>query len=537
MRHSHIFGSEGVYLVPSADRKKMDNHSRRCYFLGVLPHGDGVKVLDKHSNKIIKTRDAMFDEVIEPIKTPSSPQSDHHHHPETTSWLLPDDNIPINQDSDLGNQPDVNQHQDAQNHNPDPILHRPQRYRLPPSRYGNLQAHSSVVNNSPTSKTAMSLSDRSSWITAMKVEIDSFIERNFFTLVPRPINGKVILCRWHLKKKLNLDGSLKKFKARLVARGFTQRKGINYQEKFAPSRRQESLKDFLAVNRFKDWDMIQLDVVGAFLYGYLDEEIYLSQPEGFIDQNHPDHVWKLNSSLYGLKQSARQWHQCLSDQLKAIGFQAAQVDLSLHILKQNNVIVSMILVHVDDILLAGTNKSIKFVESILNKKFKLTQNKDVSQFLSFDITWDRKNKTFTMNQASYVNDLVETHHLEDARRVSTPCDHMFRDLKKNDDPTLVTDRPYCSLIGALMWLSNGTRPDITFAVNRLSSLMNSPTDIHWRDAQRVLIYVRDTSSFSITLGGDYLTLSGHSDSDWAEQREDRRSTTGFIFSLGKSPVS
>ena len=134
-------------------------------------------------------------------------------------------------------------------------------------------------------------------------------------------------------------------------------------------------------------------------------------------------------------------------------------------------------------------------------------------------------------------DLVEMHHLKDARRVSTPCDNQFKDLKKNDNPTAVTDHPYCSLIGALLWLSNGTWPDITFAVNRLISFMNSPTDIHWRAAQRILIYVRDTSSLSITLGGDDLTLSGHSDSDWAEQREDRRSTTGFIFSLGKTPVS
>lgn len=174
---------------------------------------------------------------------------------------------------------------------------------------------------------------------------------------------------------------------------------------------------------------------------------------------------------------------------------------------------------------------------MLQDKFKLTRSEEVSHFLSFDITRSREEKTFTMNQSSYVNNLVETHKLEHARPVSSPCDNHFKDLKKNDDSSINTDHPYCSLVGALLWLSNGTRPEITYAVNRLSSFMNNPTDIHWKAAQRVLIYARDTSEYSITLGGNDLTLSGHSDSDWAEQREDRRSTTGFIFCLGKSPVS
>lgn len=118
-----------------------------------------------------------------------------------------------------------------------------------------------------------------------------------------------------------------------------------------------------------------------------------------------------------------------------------------------------------------------------------------------------------MNQALYVNDLVEQYGLEESRPVNTPCDDNFEDLRKNKDPSLVTAQPYCNLIGALLWLSNGTRPDITFAVNRLSAFMTSPTDSHWKAAQRVLIYARDTNHFSITLGGHNLELSGHSDSD------------------------
>lgn len=129
-----------------------------------------------------------------------------------------------------------------------------------------------------------------------------------FQLVPRPKGAKVISCRWHLKKKYKNNGDLDKFKARLVARGFTQQEGLDFNQTFAPSSRQESLKAFLSIVSHEDWELMQLDVVAAFLYGLLDETIYMSQPEGFVNAEYPDHVWCLNKSLYGLKQSARQWH-------------------------------------------------------------------------------------------------------------------------------------------------------------------------------------------------------------------------------------
>lgn len=305
MHHAHVFGAKGAYRLPSADRDKLDNHTRDCYFLSVLPHGDGVKVLDAKTKKIVKTRDAYFDESnntevhdshlqLSDSSTPIHTSSI----PENTPWLFPGDNTP----------PTSHITEDLRCQTPEEPVEppRPRRNRVIPERYGNLRAHSASIDKSPTYRMAMASSEKCEWDRAMKVEIDSFIDRNVFTLVPRPTGRKIISCRWHLKKKLNPDGSIQKFKARLVARGFTQREGIDYQETFAPSSRQESLKAFLAINGHKDWDVVQLDVVGAFLYGELDEEVYLSQPEGFVNPEFPNHVWRLNSSLYGLKQSARQ---------------------------------------------------------------------------------------------------------------------------------------------------------------------------------------------------------------------------------------
>lgn len=235
---------------------------------------------------------------------------------------------------------------------------------------------------------AMASSEKEDLERAMSTKINNFIDRKLFTLVPRPANRKVISCRWHLKKKYNSDGTLQKLKARLVARGFTQREGINYQETFSPLSRQESLKAFLAINGHRDWDVIQLDVVGAFLYGELDEEVYLSQPNGFVDPQFPDHVWRLNQSLYGLEQSARQWYQCLADHLKTIGFVVAQTDPTMYILKHEGEITATIVVHVDDILLAGNTSTISNIENLMRAKFKLTKNEEVSHSLSFDISRD-----------------------------------------------------------------------------------------------------------------------------------------------------
>lgn len=298
MRHAHVFGARGVYLALSVDRKKLDSHSRDCIFLGVLPHGDGVKVLDTITRKVVKTREAYFDEGGTQQSHPSNEsKSNLEESDDYSPWSYPDSNHdhPVPDGSDLNN--NLNNHQPA----PDGHNQRPQRHRIPPDRLGNLRAYSASLDKSPTYKSATTSVDKDKWTAAMKLEINNFVKRDFFTLVPRPRNQKIISCRWHLKKKYNLDGSINKFKVILVARGFTQREGIDYNETFAPSSRQESLKAFLAVNGHRDWDVIQLDVVGAFLYGDLDEIIYLGQPEGFVNPEYPDHVWKLNSSLYGLK--------------------------------------------------------------------------------------------------------------------------------------------------------------------------------------------------------------------------------------------
>lgn len=372
----------------------------------------------------------------------------------------------------------------------------------------------------------------------MHLEIENLVCMKVFELVPRPSNAKVISCCWHLKKKLKNDGSLDKFKARLVARGFTQREGLDFDQTFAPSSQQESLKGFFSVVGYEDWEGIQLDVVAAFLYGLLDEVIFMNQPEGFEDTSHPDYVWRLNKSLYGLKQSARQWHLRFTNHLRTLGVTCCSADPSVYIYCKDGVPLAAVLVHVDDTILAAkTPELLNTLNTQLQSEFKMSSPGNLSEFLLFNITRDRASRTFTISQASYIAALLDDFGLTEACSRTTPCNNRFKHLVKNDDPLMTTSKPYLRLLGCLQWLSVSTRPDISFAVNRLSQFNQHPTYLHWNAAIDVLLYLKHFPDLRIILGGSDITLSGHPDSDWAESLDDWRSTTGFLFNLGTHLVS
>lgn len=356
-----------------------------------------------------------------------------------------------------------------------------------------------------------------------------------FTLVPRPPGRKVVKCRWHLRKKY-VNGVFSKFKARLVARGFTQFEGVDFTDTVAPSSRQESLKAFLSFCAANGSNFEQLDVVAAFLYGLLEKDIYMTQPPGFVDPEHPTWVWHLNASLYSLNQSARQWHIRFVKKLQELGFTASNVDPSLHIKRREGTPVACIILHVDDILLSGSATELSVVKQHIRESFNVTSPESVTSFLSFEITQDAKNQTFTLNQSTYVNEVLELYRLEDAKSRYTPCDGRFKHLVKNANTDRVTNHPYCQPLGALQWLSIGTRFDISFAVNRLSQFGTSPTDEHWRAAVHLLLYVKGTIHFSLTLGGTDTCLNTWSDSDWAKSVDDRRSATGFLIKIDASVV-
>jgi len=195
---------------------------------------------------------------------------------------------------------------------------------------------------------------QSEWVQAMNKEIEALSNNNTWDLVDLPIGKKAISSKWVYKVKLKSDGTLERFKARLVIRGFTQQYGIDYQEVFSPVVKMTTIRSIFALAASKNWPLSQLDVNNAFLHGDLDEEVYMEVPKGI--PNPSNKVCKLRKSLYGLKQASRQWFSKLSQTLISLGYQQSKYDYSLFINKSSTDI-TLVAVYVDDIMITGSNTS------------------------------------------------------------------------------------------------------------------------------------------------------------------------------------
>lgn len=226
-------------------------------------------------------------------------------------------------------------------HEPEPAR-RGTRVRREPQRYGFLMKEdipvikSFLFTQDPQSyKEAVSNVDRVKWLEAMNKEMQSLRDKDVFELVPLPKGKRAIGCRWHYITKFNTDKTVDKLKARWVAKGFLQRKGVDFDETYAPSTKQETIRMVLSHMAIHGWDSQQMDVMTAFLNSLLQHEVYLKQPEGFVDAEHPEWVWRVKASLYGLRQAPREWHLTLKKELESFGMKQSQSDPVLYIHKQN----------------------------------------------------------------------------------------------------------------------------------------------------------------------------------------------------------
>ena len=223
------------------------------------------------------------------------------------------------------------------------------------------------------------------WHNAMCDEIAALRENRTWSLVPFYPSMNVVGSRWVYRIKRRVNGIIERYKARLIARGFTQQEGIDYSETFSPVIKQATVRLFFSIAFSRNWKIHQLDIHNAFLNGVLTEEVYMKQPLGFVDSSLPSHVCRLHESLYGLKQALRAWYTRLSDFLLSIGFQASKVDTSLFILSDGTNIFYL-LMYVDDILLTGSNSAmLHHLIQLLSSEFKLRDLGVVHYFLGIEV--------------------------------------------------------------------------------------------------------------------------------------------------------
>jgi hypothetical protein len=335
------------------------------------------------------------------------------------------------------------------------------------------------------------------WRAAMELEIQALHKNDTWQLVPSRSGVNVIDSKWVFKVKKHADGTIERYKARLVAKGFKQRYGLDYEDTFSPVVKPATIHILLSLAVTRGWSLRQLDVQNAFLHGVLEEEVYMRQPPGFVDPAHPHHLCHLVKALYGLKQAPRAWHARLAAVLRALGFVPSTADTSLFLLQRPEVTMYL-LVYVDDIILVSSSvTAADRLVTAMSSDFAVKDLGKLYYFLGLEVLSSADGLILT--QQKYSQDLLRRAGMLQCKPVATPMFASDRLFAFDGDPLSADDATeYRSLVGGLQYLTI-TRPDISYAVNRVCQFLHAHTDSHWSAVKRILRYVRHTSSYGMAV--------------------------------------
>ncbi|GJS88816.1 putative ribonuclease H-like domain-containing protein [Tanacetum coccineum] len=373
-----------------------------------------------------------------------------------------------------------------------------------------------------------------SWVQAMQEELLQFKLQQVWVLVDLPHGMKVIGTKWVYRNKRDERGVVVRNKARLVAQGYTQEEGIDYDEVFAPVARIEAIRLFLAFASFMGFIVYQMDVKSAFLYGTIDEEVYVSQPPGFVDPDHPKKVYKVVKALYGLHQAPRAWYATLSTFLEKHGYKRGTIDKTLFI-KRDKKDIMLVQVYVDDIIFGSTKKSwCDEFEALMKSRFQMSSMGELTFFLGLQV---KQNKAgIFISQDKYVAEILKKFDLVNVKTAITPMETKVA-LTKDEEAVDVDVHLYRSMIGSLMYLT-ASRPDIMYAVCVCSRFQVTPKTSHLNAVKRIFKYLKGKPHLGLWYPRESpFDLEAFSDSDYGGSNLDRKSTTGGCQFLGQRLIS
>ena len=405
-------------------------------------------------------------------------------------------------------------------------------------------------DDDPLWASALASPEREYWVAGARDELRSLKDLQVFVLVPRsdiprgqrPLKGKLVC-----KRKRDDAGNISRYKVRYVVKGFAQRYQIDYDKTTAPTARLESFRALMHVAAALDWDIQHFDIKTAFLHGVLPdtETVFMEQPPGFEETGKEDWVWRLQKSLYGMKQASRIWNQTFHKTIVQLGFERLPNEWCVY-RRQTTTGTTIFAVHVDDIISISSSCS----ENDLFKA-ELQNHWDISDLgtakfaLGISISRDRPSRTIRLAQTALIDRLVDQFGQTSAHPVDTPM--VLGTQITRPDPTVpvpsnistwMENTPYRSLVGTLNYLAVATRPDISYAVGRLASVLDCYRPEHWTAAIRVVRYLKGTRLHCLELGGDNpIRPLIFSDSDYANCPESSRSVGGYCFTLGSGMVS
>ncbi|CAA7028514.1 unnamed protein product [Microthlaspi erraticum] len=371
------------------------------------------------------------------------------------------------------------------------------------------------------------------WREAMLAEIEALDLNGTWDLVELPKGKTAIGCKWVYTIKFRADGTLERYKARLVALGNRQVEGVDYSDTFAPVIKMSTIRLFLEVAAAKQWELHQMDVHNAFLHGDLDEEVYMRLPPGFR-VGDKQMVCRLKKSLYGLKQAPRCWFAKLRTALIGYGFKQSYSDYSLFYLRKEGIEI-YILVYVDDLVIGGNDsKAIGDFKQYLGECFHMKDLGKLKYFLGIEVA--RNKDGIFLCQRKYTLDIISDAGCLGSKPATSPIEQQHK-LALSDKPFLEDPERYRRLVGRLIYLL-ATRPDLTYVVHVLSQFMHQPRIDHWETALRVVRYLKGTPGQGVLLKSDSdLRLRGWCDADFSGCRLTRRSLGALFITLGTSPVS
>lgn len=467
-----VFGCLAYAHIPKVEREKFDPKARRCIFLGYGATTKAYRVYDVKRSKVVISRDIIFDESVRGVEEPKSPvnQTVYMDSSSEDESMEDTDETVVGQDRVVDG--------------------RPARVRRPPNRYGEW-VNLTRDNIEPSSVSeALSGSDKKKWQSAMDREMESLMKNEVWELVTLPRGRKIVGSKWVFKEKIGADGTTERHKARLVAQGYSQQHGLDYDETFSPVVRTESVRTVIALAAKDNMLLHQMDVTTAFLNGTLKEEVYMKQPEGFVAEGKEHLVCKLTKSIYGLKQSPRCWNAALDGHLRDIGLSQSTSDPCIYTSEGGSVILA---VYVDDIILAARSEQrMREVKKAIADAFTVKDMGELKYFLGVTVDQETSPVAIWIGQPSYTKRVLEKFMMDEAKSVSTPVDASAKLTKTDEGEETFDQGLYQSAVGSLLYLSTWTRPDIAYAVGNVAKFCTRPSTTHWIAVKRIMRYLKDT---------------------------------------------
>ncbi|KAG8479288.1 hypothetical protein CXB51_029082 [Gossypium anomalum] len=484
LAHLKVFGCLCYNHVPAVKRDKLSKRTKPGILVGYNSVKKGYRILDPSTNKVQVSRDVVFDE--------KAYWNWERNQPEATSEELMTDQFDSEQ-----NEPDMvfDDEPVRGTRTLAKIYERAHVAQEEPNCFEDAEAHEG-------------------WRQAI------------------PDKRKVIGVKWVFRAKQNADGSLNKLKARLVVKGFSQKYGLDYIETFAPVARLDTVRLLVALAAQRQWIIHQLDVKSAFLNSFLEEEIYIDQPQGFVVSGKEDMVYRLKKALYGLKQVPRAWYSRIDSYLVSLGFERSSSEPTLYVKKKQAETQLIVSLYVDDLLVTGGDQNILAVfKAKMKEMFEMSDLGQMTYFLGMEV--QRTQNGIFLGQKTFAANILSKFSMENCKPTSTPMAVGMK-LSSQGDHDQVSKSDYRSLVGCLLYLT-ATRPDIMFAVSMLSRFMHCCNKQHLQAGKRVLRYLKGTLSHGLYFGkSENLKLIGYTNSDWAGSKDDMKSTSGYAFTLGSA---